>query len=306
MNTHEFSNRLESPGHWIADRVIGQPTVIIYHADCADGFTSAWVAQRSRPDTVLIPARYAEPPPEILDDFRGNVMILDFSYPRDVMKSLIADPDLNVIVLDHHSDRADPEAGQKYVADLPGVRITDQYSGAGFIASLDGFQSPLVDYVQDRDLWNHTLPHTKEINARIQAEPFTVENWDALHNELTHSMADVIRMGSILLRAKRKRIDAAKSRVYDVILAGYYVPCVNGVEKDIVSEVVGELSEGHPFAVTWAQHGADQYVYSFRSRNSGVDVSAVAHRFGGGGHTQASGATTREPIHHGVTERVMI
>ena len=57
-----------------------------------------------------------------------------------------------------------------------------------------------------------------------------------------------------------------------------------------MSDVVGQLAEGEPFAIGWFYKAAnDTFVYSLRSREGGVDVSKVAEEFGGGGHARAAG-----------------
>jgi nanoRNase/pAp phosphatase (c-di-AMP/oligoRNAs hydrolase) len=56
----------------------------------------------------------------------------------------------------------------------------------------------------------------------------------------------------------------------------------------MISEVVGALSEGEPFAIGWFERDGDAIV-SLRSRYGGVDVSTIAKAYGGGGHAMAAG-----------------
>ncbi len=68
------------------------------------------------------------------------------------------------------------------------------------------------------------------------------------------------------------------------------IPVVN-VSGKIVSEVVAELAESHPFAAGWWQLDDGQVVVSLRSRSDGVNVAEIAKHEGGGGHPGAAGFT---------------
>ena len=74
--------------------------LVIYHADCYDGFTAAWIARQVMPDCELFPASYGKPPPYELARERA-VYVLDFSYPREEMIELNECASA-LRVLDHH------------------------------------------------------------------------------------------------------------------------------------------------------------------------------------------------------------
>ncbi|WP_199245523.1 hypothetical protein [[Phormidium] sp. ETS-05] len=65
-----------------------QPTYILYHGHCYDGFGAAWAAWKALGDNdaQYIGVNYGEPQPEIPDD--AAIFIVDFSYPRDVLIEL--------------------------------------------------------------------------------------------------------------------------------------------------------------------------------------------------------------------------
>jgi nanoRNase/pAp phosphatase (c-di-AMP/oligoRNAs hydrolase) len=54
------------------------------------------------------------------------------------------------------------------------------------------------------------------------------------------------------------------------------------------SEAGNIMSESFPFAGTYYDTALHR-VFSLRSRESGIDVSEIAVRFGGGGHKHAAG-----------------
>lgn len=74
--------------------------LVIYHANCVDGITAAWVfrCHFGPGGCDFHPATYGEAPPETPG---RDVFVVDFSYPRDVMKALILGS-RRTVVLDHH------------------------------------------------------------------------------------------------------------------------------------------------------------------------------------------------------------
>lgn len=72
----------------------------LYHASCVDGLGAAYAVHRAIPDAEFIAVRYGEPPPERATD--RDILIVDFSYPRDVLEAL-ARANRSVLVLDHHA-----------------------------------------------------------------------------------------------------------------------------------------------------------------------------------------------------------
>lgn len=79
--------------------------LVIYHRDCADGWTAAWVAAMSLggADRVeLHAARYGDDPPDVND---RDVYIVDFSYPRATLVKMAAAAE-QVTLIDHHRTAA--------------------------------------------------------------------------------------------------------------------------------------------------------------------------------------------------------
>ena len=72
---------------------------VIYHADCTDGFGSAYSAWKLLGNRAEYHAcKHGTPPPDVT----GKVVaILDFSYSNAVTKKMIEDAD-GLIIIDHH------------------------------------------------------------------------------------------------------------------------------------------------------------------------------------------------------------
>lgn len=93
--------------------------LVIYHANCADGFTAAW-AVRQAMDAEFHPGVYGEAPPEVAG---RDVILVDFCYPFDVLMQLGLSA-RSVLVLDHHkSAEASLTSGNCYVGQAGLARV---------------------------------------------------------------------------------------------------------------------------------------------------------------------------------------
>ena len=73
--------------------------ICIYHGNCADGFTAAWVVRKALGNDVeFYPGFYRESPPDVKGK---DVYIVDFSYTTDIMEQITADAN-SVTHIDHH------------------------------------------------------------------------------------------------------------------------------------------------------------------------------------------------------------
>ena len=266
------------------------PVHVIYHADCRDGFGAAWAAWTVLGDETAryTPAHYGDQIPDT--DPEGWLYILDFSYPLAQMQTLLARHRGKVALLDHHQTAMDELDGR-----IAGAHFDMERSGAAMAWEYFHPQEPVPEillYVQDRDLWDWKLPHSKEINeALAQTEPdFHV--WSAL------TIPELRRQGNELRAPAIEQIqrNLASASTSDVL--GHAVP---SVETDqLVSDTAHELLQLNPdapFAAVYhhtTQNGEPVTKFSLRSRKGGTDVSAIARVLGGGGHVNAAGFTVAD------------
>lgn len=268
---------------------------VIYHANCIDGFTAAWVAHlRFGDDAEYIPAQYGEAPPVVIGE---DVLILDFSYPRETLLEMhnVAQ---SLRVLDHH------KTAEASLAGLDFCTFDMNRSGAGLAWDElhGGDRSPLVDYVEDRDLWRWKLPGSKEINAWIGSFDQSFMTWGVMSRSIVNGWNDCHGIGAALLRGVDRYCREMGRQARFIEFAGHAgIPVVNAPYIN-TSELVGSLAEhpsgtGHAlFAVGWFQRGDGKYQYSLRSRGD-FDVSLVAKQYGGGGHKNAAGFTVEKLVH---------
>lgn len=249
------------------------PTVVLYHADCADGFGAAWALWKKYPDARYLPVKHGEPPPAGLDG--AHVVMVDFSYGRDVIERLIAST-ASFCILDHHV------TAQAVLADFPCAHFDMNKSGA-VLAWEWAHQEPvpwLLRYIQDKDLWEWRLPGSREISAALDSYPLDFQVWDGLTQEVLETE------GRAILRREHALIEKIVAESVLVTFAGETVPAVY---SPVMTSQIGErLCQGFPFCIIWHQKNGRRYC-SLRSKRGMADVSIIATRYGGGGHVNAAG-----------------
>mgnify|MGYP006053619637 CR=1 FL=1 len=253
--------------------------VVIYHDKCPDGIAAAWAAWAVFGDlATYVPASYGDAPPVVVDAVTGDprdVIVVDFSYPREKILRL-HDEARSLLVLDHHATAETALAGLDFcVFDM-------NRSGAGLAwdviaAPTRGPRPWLIDYTEDRDLWRHALPDSREANAWLRAQPRVAK-------------------GREILAEQRVYIESVKARAGLAVIAGHVVPVVN-CGRHCASEIVGELAEGYPFAASWEERDGVVH-YELRSRAPcAIPVNDIAREFGGGGHKMAAGFAVPRIVH---------
>lgn len=278
----------------------------IYHRNCVDGFTAAWAVREAIPDAEFLPASYGDAAPEREAYLGKHVVIVDFSYPRDVLQS-IADFALSVVVLDHHKTAAQNldrltqparnwECHLEDWHDSRGTFLRAEFdmdrSGAQMAWDFfhDASRPPLVDYVADRDLWTFELQSSREISAYISRFDFDFDRWDGLAQHIERGFFACVNEGNAILDKTRKDIAAqvgASRR--EMVIGGHRVPVAN-LPPFWASDGAGGMATDTPDAPFAASYydGPKGRAFSLRSRGD-FDVSEVAQRYGGGGHAAAAG-----------------
>jgi hypothetical protein len=255
------------------NHLMRSPEVILYHAECSDGFGAAWALWKKFPSARFIPVKHGYPPP--VDLAGRHIVIVDFSYARPVLEAIAAQA-ASLHVLDHHI------TAQQALAGLPYAHFDQKKSGA-VLAWEWAHQAPvpwLLQYVQDKDLWHWALPASREINAALASYPYDFGTWDGLRRDTLETE------GRGILRYENELVGKIAAGARLLPFGDEVVPVV---QSAILTSQVGErLSAGHPFCVIWHDREGRRY-YSLRSHERGADVAAIATKYGGGGHTHAAG-----------------
>jgi oligoribonuclease NrnB/cAMP/cGMP phosphodiesterase (DHH superfamily) len=258
--------------------------IILYHANCDDGFGAAYAAWRHFGDS----AEYQ--PVEHGDSVslerlaRRQVYILDFSFSPDVIGAM-SQVSTQVTMLDHHKSAAEQWQG---VVPATNTVITFDMDRSGAQMSWDHFHPGvtrpiLIDHIGDRDLWRFTLPDTNAFCAGLSILPATFEAWHTVTPDT------LIASGRVIVEFQQHQIDGVMSReLRPVTLGGYHGLAANVINN--TSEVGHEIAKrSGTFSLTFSIKG-DDVICSLRSV-APFDVSEIAKRYGGGGHAQASGFT---------------
>lgn len=269
--------------------------LVIYHGNCPDGFAAAYALydhfrQEAECCCEFIAGIHGHEPPDVAG---RDVLIVDFSYRRAVLKK-ICQIARSVTVIDHHASAELDLAGLEQ--EHANLRVVFNMEKSGGVLAWEFYHaSPpprLLLHVQDRDLWRFELEGTNDIHAALMSRPFDFTYWEKLCSD-DNSLEPLIAEGQAINRYRRRMIDLHREKAVMVTIAGHQVPGVNCYEE-IMSDLVGELAKGHPFAAAYQDQGTLRK-WSLRSSPEGLDVSEIAAGFGGGGHRHAAGFATRIP-----------
>lgn len=253
--------------------------LVIYHGKCLDGMTAAWAVRKALGDGNYLPASHGDAPPDVAG---RDVVIVDFSYARAVMKSM-AQRANSLVVLDHHKSAQDDLSG------LPFAIFDMERSGAGM--AWDWFhpgkpRPALVNLVEDGDLWRHALHGTKAFQLRLKVEPMNFSNWDRIAEMTPEELDTFIAEGDVLKRAFDSEVATLLEDCYAVTLAGQTGLAVNTSGR-YGSELGHQLAiMSGSFGMVWYQRDGALKI-SLRSCGD-YDVAQLAVKFGGGGHSNAA------------------
>ena len=249
------------------------PDVVLYHAECADGFGAAWAIWKRFPSAEFLPVKHGSPPPPDLAN--RHLLIVDFTYPRPTLEG-IASQAASLVVLDHHI------TAQQALAGLPYAHFEQNKSGAVMAWEwAHGTPAPwLLQYIQDKDLWVWALPASREISAALASYPYDFAVWDRFEQNALETE------GRAILRYENELVTKIAAEAVLITFHGVTVPAVH---SSVLTSQLGErLGKGYPFCVIWHDRDGRRY-YSMRSGPDGADVGTIAAAYGGGGHTHAAG-----------------
>lgn len=258
--------------------------LVIYHSNCADGFTAAWCFWREYGwEAEYHPGVYQESPPDVTG---RTVYLVDFSYKRPVVEEMVSKAE-RVVLIDHHKSALED------LADLPGLQYYTDLNRSGARLAWDflnpGEKPPeVLLHVEDRDLWKFQMPFTEAITSYVFSTDYTFDNWQVLMTASNHEIKAMAHAGMAINRKHQKDIsELLKQTQREMVIGGYTVPVVN-LPYTMSSEAGNIMAQGNLFAACYMDTGGHR-VFSLRSTDGGLDVSEIAKQYGGGGHRNASG-----------------
>ena len=262
---------------------VSKNIVVIYHGECPDGFSAAWVAWKKFGGTAdYVPATHGDTPPDGLNN--KEVYIFDFVFPKDVMTEIVSN-NTRVIVIDHHkSEEEAVKTAHEYVYKMEnsGTVLAWQY----FYPELP--VPWLLRYIEDRDIWTMVLPDTLEMGLMIDTFDKDFKTWNKLAEDLENESTrdKYIQQGKLIKQYEDQIVEDIVSSKDLVKFEGLETYAVNA--PGFFSSQIGDLlrNDKSPIAIIWCYSG-DELKVSLRSDGS-VDVSEIAKKYGGGGHKTAA------------------
>ena len=284
---------------------------VLYHRGCVDGIAAGWSAyKRLGVEAVYLPYQYGEELPELA--YGKHLVLVDLSMKLDVLSALVKEGSIkSVLVIDHHKTAIND------LSDLPAcvayshwqarlkkgeqffVYLDKEYSGsllshAFFNDKHMKHVSPLDDipkifrYINDYDLWKHELYESKAITAAIKNEFLTIEKFDSVVKGGNASFESVLKTGRTILKYDNKLMEGiVKSYVLEVPLDDTRVAALINSPHHMRDEVGELLGPKYAFVGCYTIRDG-KTVFSLRSNvDSGIDVTAIAEAYGGGGHKNA-------------------
>lgn len=302
--------------------------LVIYHANCTDGFGAAFAAWLKFGDEAeYLPMEHGATYNFDLSGVVVNrvgyemnereVFILDFSFPREVMEDIFAHAK-RVVWLDHHKTAFEmwlgsmPQHGQYVIGTGHTVWLDNNKSGACLAWEYfhPGTEVPmLIQHIDDRDRWQFKMDGSKELHAALAShKPWSFEQWWRFFYDKpdlgAYKRADLIQEGAAILRAHNQNVQSALKQAKTCAIRwdwkevcgtvgyresfGYSANAPSFLASDLGHELANKSGT---FGLVWSMASNGQIHCSLRS-NGDYDVSAIAKAFGGGGHRNAAGFST--------------
>lgn len=299
--------------------------IVIYHANCLDGFGAAFAAwTRCRDKADYVPLAHGDSTEVWLSRNRASlvgreVFVLDFSLPEEHMNFIRANAK-KFVWLDHHKTAFEMECGgldsplvkdgRYELIDVDGVTqiILDNGQSGAMLAwkyfNKDFSVPMLIQHIDDYDRWQFKLSGTKElVNALWSRRPWEFSEWNRMLFSNDFSLLYV--EGEAILAAHNQIVEstvAASTMDCRIVIASGHewdseiIFDVHGLASNcppyMASDVGHELANlSGTFGLLWSVDKYGKVKCSMRS-NGDYDVSAIAKVLGGGGHRNAAGFET--------------
>ncbi|MBW2362902.1 MAG: hypothetical protein JRG84_18540 [Deltaproteobacteria bacterium] len=267
--------------------------VCFFHAGCPDGFGAAWSVWRAWGDDARYVPRGHDDELRISLCEDALVVFVDIAPPNEALLPLAEVAD-RIVVLDHHVS-----AQTRFEADLAGkpalaggdhhIHFDLDHSGA--VLTWQYFHPgepppPILQYVEDQDLWNWKLPRTEEVNAALGSYSRDFETWSNLAVRPVEELADE---GVPILRTQLREVERMLHDAHPIAIGTERIEGVNATYQraPIGHELAKRATYGKPWGIVYriCADRINATIYSIGD----LDAAAIAERYGGGGHRNAAG-----------------
>jgi hypothetical protein len=218
--------------------------LVIYHANCADGFGAAFAAWlKLGDDAEYVPMQYGHPIGTMPTSmFIGReIYILDFSLPRGDMLWLFEHAS-RVVWLDHHKtafEMTDSDGPTFYIEQPSVTAILNNNKSGAYLAwefFHPGTEVPMfIRHIDDGDRWVFALDGTKAFNKALWSyAPWSFEQWVEWFYDCEQGFnhtywADFYTEGEAILRAHDQNVQGAvKGAARECVIAALRNPTTLG------------------------------------------------------------------------------
>lgn len=247
------------------------------------------------------------------------IILADFVPHPGVVRSLLRSG-YDVLVIDHHETtprriaevcgtKNPPEMpdGQRWLSPwsqvlLPGSPPSGSPGKLGVVFDpnhaactitwsflMDGEPVPeLLKYVEDRDLWNWSLAHSRPISYLIGSYERTVMAWRTLQSELSRDFVAAIHRGKAIEQHVDRQIEriASGASLGSIAFHDVAAVCAPTYQSELGHRLLEE-AEDINIAAIW--HATDEGLAVSLRTSEHVNAAEIAEHFGGGGHKRAAG-----------------
>lgn len=277
--------------------------VVITHAKCNDGASVAAVVKHHR-DTILkdnnvddeIEFIYLDYNAYNIDDLISKVKdklvyIGDFSFPISQYRDLMLAAE-EIVLVDHHKGAMeDIDLANHYSVHIDLTKSGGVLTKDFFLGVESDIDYVVIDLIGDRDLWNWFYGSYSEAMAMMIKK----EGHEVISKYLGTNMSrcnrdlfeDLEPYKKEAIKQDLKYIDKAnEAEEYEVYGIKFF-----GLNLTVgPSEILNHVSRLNNTPSLSYSFKDNVMTFSFRNYKDDIDVNLIANMFGGGGHTQASGA----------------
>ena len=266
-----------------------------FHNDDLDGWSSSAVVKRKHPDAEFYGYNYGPDLP--LVEGYDIVYMVDCSTTSENMKKLM-EKNKKFVWIDHHTKKilaTYKDLGE----DIPGLRDIDSKHSAcvltwKYLFPDDTSIPRVLSLIEDLDIWKWKKTFTDEVNTALFIDHSEDRNYliYIMNQENWYEEWPKIKSTGIsYIKMRKHQIQSLIKLMKIKTFHGYKTAIVNSpIHTSFLGNEILEQNRDIAVALIWYNKGNDMRV-SLRSRD--VDVSKIAHEYGGGGHKHASGFRLR-------------
>ena len=278
--------------------------VCIYHSRDLDGWMSAAIVKLKYPDVKLLGWDYGD---EYYHIPEGEpVIMVDVSYPMDVMLTTAKISKWNLTWIDHHISAI--KAYREFIGQGESFRLAtldDEFAACELTWQRLFPNEPMPELVRllgRYDCFGHkgTNEERKVLEFQYGARGYIYNPETALINlrmSATSKEYDDVTCKKILKEGQAiygylcTEAKNSYKRIFPVVFDTYRFACINQDRFNPINFGIDYHKDGYDgFACFWYANG--KWTFSLYNDNGNVDCSEICKRRGGGGHKGAAGFST--------------